>query len=343
MGAQRPIIIGCLIFLVSQFWLKGSALNHSTSYEKERQLESLSLEDILLHLAQYCDKFGDSVLFFRCNEEIEETINTPAKIVKPPGVTFMGKIEKNRFVYDYQLIRKEREIREQRILVEENGTKRNDPDAPLKLKRTPYHHLIAGPIGLFSQYWQQFYDYRIEGADRVHGERAVIIEVTPKPNQEIENLYGKAWVRKSDFSVLKIEYNQKSMNDYEEIRALAEKSKLVPDITIITEFAFEKNGIRFPSRCSISESYAKIDRPEFKYNKSKLTVTYSNYQFFTVETEVVIKRSQAQPEKLNGLDVLLMEFPLPEIEPGTYVFRLAAEDKSNHLTAETSKEFKLIK
>jgi hypothetical protein len=330
MGAPRPIIIGSLIFLVSQFWLKSFELNHSSSYIEYRQPENLSLKDILLHLAQYCDKFGDSVLFFRCNEEIEEKINTPAQI------------EKNRFVYDYQLIRKERKIREQRILVEENGKKRNDQNAPLKVKRTPYHHLIAGPIGLFSSYWQRFFDYRIAGKDKIHGEEAVVIEVTPKLGLEFENLYGKAWVRKSDFSVLKIEYNQKSMKDYEELRAWAEKSNLVPDITIVTEFAFEKNGIRFPSRCSTSESYRRIDRPEFKYNKSKLTITYSNYQFFTVETEVVIKHSPAQPEKLNDLDVLLMEFPLPEIEPGTYVFRLAAEDKSNHLTAETSKELDLF-
>jgi len=292
MGARKTIVAG-LVLLISQSWLKGSALNHSTPYEKERQFENLSLEDILLHLAQYCDKFGGSVLFYRCDEEIEETINTPAKIINPVGFFYRGKVEKNRFVYDYQLIRKEREIREQRILVEQNGKKRKEQNAPLKVKRTPYHHLIAGPIGLFSSYWQQFYGYRIEGEDKVNGEEAVIIEVTPKTNQEIENLYGKAWVRKSDFSVLKIEYSQKSMKNYEEIRTFAEKSNLVPDITIVTEFAFEKNGIRFPSRCSISESYTRIDRPEYKYNRSVLTITYSNYQFFTVETEVVIKRSQA--------------------------------------------------
>jgi hypothetical protein len=283
MGAQRTIII-ILVLLISQFWLKGLELNHSSSSIEYRQPENLSLEDILLHLAQYCDKFGDSVLYFRCDEKIEETIYPPAKI------------EKNRFVYDYQLIRKEREIREQRILIEENGKKRNDQNAPLKVKRTPYHHLIAGPIGLFSSYWQKFCNYRIAGEDKIHGEKAVVIEVTPKLGLEFENLYGKAWVRKSDFSVLKIEYSQKSMKDYEEIRAWAEKSRLVPDITIVTEFAFEKNGIRFPSRCSISETYARIDRPVLKYNKSKLTITYSNYQFFTVETEVVIKRFPGQPK-----------------------------------------------
>lgn len=59
----------------------------------------------------------------------------------------------------------------------------------------------------------------------------------------------------------------------------------------IARLELERTMIRFPSQCSISERYARIDRPAIKYNKSKLSITYSNYQFFTVETEVVIKRS----------------------------------------------------
>ncbi len=288
----KGVITSILVLFVSQFWLMGHEPNLSTPYGKGSWPENIPLEDIFLHLAQYCDKFGDSALFYRCDEEVEETINTPAKIVKPGGYNFKGQVEKNRFVYDYQLVRKGGEIREKRILIEENGKKRNDPNAPLKVKRTPYHHLIAGPIALFSSYWQQFFDYRIEGEDKIHGEKAVVIEVRPKPGLEFENLYGKAWVRKSDFSVLKIEYSQKSMKDYEEIRASAEKSDLVPEITIATEFAFAKNGIRFPSLCSISENYTD-SRQIWKYNRSKLTITYSNYQFFTVETEVIIKRFPA--------------------------------------------------
>ncbi len=82
MGINRTILMS-LVLVAAQFWLKTSARDYSIPYEKDKQPAKLSLDDILLHLAQYCDKFGDSTLFFRCDEEIEETINTPANVQYP--------------------------------------------------------------------------------------------------------------------------------------------------------------------------------------------------------------------------------------------------------------------
>jgi hypothetical protein len=50
----------------------------------------------------------------------------------------------------------------------------------------------------------------------------------------------------------------------------------------------EKNGIRFPSRYFVKESYINPSRG--KLTLSETTVTYSDYKFFTVETEVMIKQ-----------------------------------------------------
>jgi hypothetical protein len=52
----------------------------------------------------------------------------------------------------------------------------------------------------------------------------------------------------------------------------------------MTEFDFEKNKIRFPSKFLLEEEYI---RPEGgRYKKSEIIVRYKDYKFFTVETEV---------------------------------------------------------
>jgi hypothetical protein len=51
-----------------------------------------------------------------------------------------------------------------------------------------------------------------------------------------------------------------------------------------SEYAFEKNGIRFPSRYIVKGSYlGKLGR---RFQRSETDVTYDRYKFFTVETEV---------------------------------------------------------
>ena len=65
---------------------------------------------------------------------------------------------------------------------------------------------------------------------------------------------------------------------------MAESLRLTPEITLIAEYAFEKNGIRFPSRYQIIEAYR--DRRQARIMFSRTTVEYEDYQFFTVETEV---------------------------------------------------------
>jgi hypothetical protein len=42
-------------------------------------------------------------------------------------------------------------------------------------------------------------------------------------------------------------------------------------------------------------------------------------------------------------DILLLEFPLPDLEPGSYELRLTIEDQSSGGKAESSREFRLIK
>ncbi len=69
----------------------------------------------------------------------------------------------------------------------------------------------------------------------------VILEAIPKSNEQFV-AFGKIWIRKDDFSVLKIEWHPKSIRNFEEVAEIAERYKSEPDVTIITEFSFEKNA-----------------------------------------------------------------------------------------------------
>jgi len=61
----------------------------------------------------------------------------------------------------------------------------------------------------------------------------------------------------------------------------------LPRLTLATEFAFEKNGIRFPSSCSIEEAYAF--EAGVNLVRSRTKITHTDYKFFTVETGVAIR------------------------------------------------------
>jgi hypothetical protein len=139
-------------------------------------------------------------------------------------------------------------------------------------------------VGLLSEFWQQYYDYRIVKREKFKGDRVVVIEAIPIPYLETDNLFGKVWIRESDFSIMKIEWEPKSIQNFEVIEEIAKKLNAEPEIRLFSEYAFEKNGIRFPSRYLITEGYNQ--KRGIRFARSKTTVTYKDYKFFTVETEV---------------------------------------------------------
>ena len=59
---------------------------------------------------------------------------------------------------------------------------------------------------------------------------------------------------------------------------------MTPRVVLTSEYAFEKNGIRFPSRLSVEEAYLKESGKAFV--RSKTEVVYKNFKFFTVKYEV---------------------------------------------------------
>jgi hypothetical protein len=229
---------------------------------KEEEQHQKKLK-ILKNSAQYCKKVKDSSFLFFCTEDI----------------TDIRRGDKNRFVYDYQLVKEGQEIKESKKQLNE-GPGRNFPGVSYENK-----YIIFGPNGLIGFYWQDYHDYEMLEEEIIEGEKFYIIEAIPIFPLKINNLFGKLWIDSKDYSILKIQWYGKSLSNSKEIWDYATKRGLIPSITFYTEFNISKNGIRFPTKHYLEEAF--IRKKNKKNIRAKTIVLYKDYHFFYVETDVV--------------------------------------------------------
>lgn len=254
------------------------------------------LEIILKKSAEYCERLSNSALHFVCEETIKEEINHGplggVQVVTSSGgnmamrsVTGGRNIERNEYVYDYQLIKKGNKIEETRTLLKENGKKKHEENAPMKTKRFYSKRSVYGPVGLLGKEQQGKYDYKIIKEQTIKKRKTYVIGVTPKINIKGNPNFGKVWVDKEDFSVLKIEIKQESLAGFEKLEKESKEKQISPIITTTHDYFIEKNGIRFPSKTVCEEIYvARMRRIRTKI--SETIITYDNYRFFTVDTKI---------------------------------------------------------
>ena len=169
-------------------------------------------------------------------------------------------------------------------MLEKNGRKKNEKNAALETRYFRYGRIVFGPLGLLNGYWQRFYDYKIVDEELVNEEKAIVVEALPKKPETGNNPYGKVWVRESDFAILKIEWDQESIKELEELKKQASMFDADQKITIISEFGYEHKGIRFPSRFIFEEAY--VNKEGKKIVRSIIHTLYKNYKFFTVDVDV---------------------------------------------------------
>lgn len=256
--------------------------------------EPIEIEKILKAAASYCEKLEHTVLYFVCLEEITEKINFSKDIAllyqkrRPRGSWIRTQVPRNKikksYVYDFQFIRRNNLIKEIRTLMEENGKKKHEKDTSLKTQSFKFKKVVLGPVGILAHKWQPYYDYKIIGEDEVNGLPAVVLDVVPKPGYKMDYLFGKVWFNKSNFAILKIEWSPQRIGNYAIFESRGLKYKSEPNITIISEFLVEKNGIRFPNYFFLEEAY--INKKGKKFIRSETKVTYRDFKFFTVEVEV---------------------------------------------------------
>lgn len=122
------------------------------------------------------------------------------------------------------------------------------------------------------------------GEKTIDGRKVLVLEAKPKQKIEGKPNYGKMWIDKNDFSIIRIEIEQESLAGFEKVDEERKSRETKPIITVTHDYAIKKDGLRFPSQTTFKEEY------DFKAMgsllKSRMLITYSNYRFFTVEVEV---------------------------------------------------------
>lgn len=265
--------------------------NNAAYHASQESPAQMNLNTILKKAEEYCHRLENGVYDFVCKEEISEEINY-SRDIEPNSIWVGAKRQRNKYLYDYQLIKKRDGIKESRILLERNGRKLHEENALLETRVFRHQHVLLRTVDLFNEFGNTLDDYSLIGEETMFGEEAIVIEAVPKASYEQRFLYGaepsylsgKIWVKKKDFSILKIMWNPKVIKEIKNIEEIAKRYKAEPMITIISEYKFEKNGIRFPSRLYIEEAYG--NKEEKKFVRSETDIVYRDYKFFTVETEV---------------------------------------------------------
>jgi len=277
-------LFSLLIFLCLP--LVGAARDLTQSVGPQNFPASDPLPRILEKTKEYCRRLGTASLNFVCRETIDERqFNPPLRIFSSIDGGGHRHVTSVSLEYDYQLIRSGGAIEEKRILLKENRQARNEPNADLKTQLYKHKYLVFGPVGLLGEYWQPRHSYSYLGEDEVNKEKAFLVEAGPSGPPEPNLLYGKVWVRQKDFAIIKIEWDQRSLGNYDKVlmtaRALGHEAE--PRVSIIGLYSVEKNGIRFLDRLTIREDY---DSKRGTFRVSETTVLYKDYRFFVVETEV---------------------------------------------------------
>ncbi|MGB2905477.1 MAG: hypothetical protein WBB73_00140 [Candidatus Aminicenantaceae bacterium] len=252
------------------------------------------LKQVMQKTGDYCERLKAVALDFICHENMLENTyfyNKKSSYRRSDvagDMVFSTQLQLRRvqdktYVYDYQMIRKEEERHEKRDLLEENGKKKEKKDAKLELQRYFAQYLVYGPVGFLSHYWQQHFDYSIVGREALEGRETLVITATPTEEREENYSFGKIWVDAVDFSVLKIEWDPRSIPGYSE-ELDSSIGHLRREITWTVTYGTEKNGIRFPSFQKLEEML--INHTGNRSPKYEVIISYDHYQFFIVETEI---------------------------------------------------------
>ena len=178
---------------------------------------------------------------------------------------------------------------EKRILLEKDGKKKNQKNAELQLEQIVVKYLAYGPVGFLSNYWQNYFKYEITGEDTVEDRKALIVSAEPSSIREDNYSFGRIWIDEQDFSILKIEWDHRSLKDFEE-KVESRAGNLKRKVFWGTIYGVGKKGLRFPSRHYIEEKYVTLSGKE--YTKYRVNIVYDNYKFFTVETDIIIRKDR---------------------------------------------------
>jgi hypothetical protein len=282
------IFFGAILFSLNSW-------NHLYSQEIKENARQAQLAKILEATGDYCERLKNLALYFICQENIKEKtyefrktfiLGRLAGGLNPVEDLKVDRTEKKSYVYDYQMIKKGPDLKEKRILLEENGKKTNEEDVELKTLRMSAKYLVFGPVGFLGRFWQPHFRYEILGTEKIDRRSAIVIKASPNEVTAENYCFGRIWIDEKDSSILRIEWEPESIANYKETVA-SPIGDLKRKIAWTVMYGIVKNGIRFPSAQSIREVFVTMSGKE--HIKYEAEYVYDRYKFFTVETDVQIK------------------------------------------------------
>ncbi len=244
--------------------------------------DSNQLKRILKGVGRYCDELVQRSIYFYCREHFRE--------LKQAGTWEQSKD----YTYSYQLVKKGKQIRETRKKINKTrekivgfykgniGTGENY----WKNRAAIFRKMFFGPVGILGLEAQTHFDYRLIGYERLKSKKTAIIECIPKhpfkryANDRISAIFGKAWVCLTDHSVLKIEWEPKSVDFARQYRMPKLRSSLRFDVS--TWFLIEKDGMRYPTK-GVYE--ARTMENGNTISTLNMIVRYDKFKFFRVNTK----------------------------------------------------------
>ncbi len=169
---------------------------------------------------------------------------------------------------------------------------------PLELGVPTY---LADPylwIFVFRESRQPYHHYTIVGEETALGRSALAVEFEPIPpyRDKVNDWFGTAWIDVETSQLLRVEAY--TPQDHEtktlikrHLGSAGAKPRFYPLQTVVTEFGFEKNGLRFPSKVEMRLSSIHVTgRPKAKELAGLVvTQTYSDYRFYRVRTESEVR------------------------------------------------------
>lgn len=257
--------------------------------ENQFQSDNPELARILQEAGGYCEKIKSLALFYVCREKIlakeyQYWVNSGRSTYA------LRHIDKNEYLYDFQLIRKKTKLKESRTLLEENGEKKLNKNTELNQIKYIGKYQIFGPVGFLSPFWQDFFHYTILQEENFLGQECIVIKAIPRQPRKNNYNLGRIWIDKRNFRILKIEWEPESILGYADETINTSVGGMKKRVIWSTEYNVETKGVRFPSRQSVREYY--IDKKGRRLLRREIVHVYSGYRFFTVETDVDLKKRQ---------------------------------------------------
>ena len=218
----------------------------------------------------------DAALRFACEEKIVE---------KSPGT-------KKGFTFDYMYVYDDAHgYQDYRT----RGSKSTQPVNPRSMGVHQFLERGSMWVLIFNHSRFDIHRYRLAGGGPMHGVSAVKVEFEPLPPyaEGLNDWFGTAWIDPDSYQLLHVEAMKAADHRrLEEVTTMRAGSPQPSDwITeVVTDFEVVKNGMRFPSRVTLtSRRYLSGGGPPRKVEEARVVQTYSEYRFYGVRTTEEIR------------------------------------------------------